>query len=55
MPAPIELVAEAIVLLEAYGVDTEAAVKMLAGGLAANAILDQKTAGMLAQEFVPGT
>jgi len=50
----IELVAEAIVLLEAYGVDTEAAVKVLAGGLAGNAILDRKAAGMLAREFAPG-
>ena len=36
----IELVAEAIVFLEAYGVDTEAAVKVLAGGLAGNQILE---------------
>ena len=32
----IELVAEAIVFLEAYGVDMEAAIKVLAGGLAGN-------------------
>ena len=38
----IELLAEAIVFLEAYGVDTEAALKVLAGGLAGNAILDRK-------------
>jgi 2-hydroxy-3-oxopropionate reductase len=50
----IELVAEAIVFLEAYGVDTEAAVKVLAGGLAGNAILDRKAAGMLARDFTPG-
>ena len=50
----IELVAEAIVFLEAYGVDTEAAVKVLAGGLAGNAILDRKATGMLAREFQPG-
>ena len=50
----IELVAEAIVFLEAYGVDTEAAVKVLAGGLAGNAILDRKAAGMLRREFQPG-
>ena len=50
----IELVAEAIVFLEAYGVDTEAAVRALAGGLAGSAILDRKTAGMLAREFKPG-
>jgi 2-hydroxy-3-oxopropionate reductase len=50
----IELVAEAIVFLEAYGVDTEAAVKVLAGGLAGNAILERKAAGMLKREFKPG-
>jgi 2-hydroxy-3-oxopropionate reductase len=50
----IELVAEAIVFLEAYEVDTEAAVKVLAGGLAGNRILDRKAAGMLARRFEPG-
>jgi 2-hydroxy-3-oxopropionate reductase len=50
----IELVAEAIVFLEAYGVDMEAAVKVLAGGLAGNAILDRKAAGMLRHDFTPG-
>ncbi len=50
----IELVAEAIVFLEAHGVDTEAAVKVLAGGLAGNAILDKKAPGMLKREFDPG-
>ena len=50
----IELVAEAIVFLEAHGVDTEAAVTVLAGGLAGNRILDRKAAGMLARQFQPG-
>ncbi len=50
----IELVAEAIVFLDAHGVDTEAAVKVLVGGLAGNAILDRKAAGMLARDFTPG-
>jgi 2-hydroxy-3-oxopropionate reductase len=50
----IELVAEAIVFLEAYGVDTAAAVRVLAGGLAGNAILDRKAAAMLARDFTPG-
>ncbi|WP_219416701.1 2-hydroxy-3-oxopropionate reductase [Pseudonocardia nigra] len=50
----IELVAEAIVFLEAHGVDTEAAVQVLAGGLAGNAILDRKAAGMLDRNFTPG-
>lgn len=50
----IELVAEAIVFLEAYGVDTESAMRVLAGGLAGNRILDKKAPGMLAREFAPG-
>ncbi len=50
----IELVSEAFVLLEASGVDMESAVEVLAGGLAGNAILDKKAAGMLAREFDPG-
>lgn len=50
----LELVAEAIVFLEAHGVDTEAAVKVLSGGLAGNAILDRKGAAMLARQFNPG-
>ena len=50
----IELVAEAIVFLEAYGVDMEAAIAVLAGGLAGNRILDRKGASMLARQFEPG-
>jgi 2-hydroxy-3-oxopropionate reductase len=50
----IALVSEAIVLLEARGVDTAAGVRVLAGGLAGNRILDRKAAGMLAREFAPG-
>ena len=50
----IELVAEAIVFLEAYGVDIEAAIAVLAGGLAGNRILDRKGASMLARQFEPG-
>jgi 2-hydroxy-3-oxopropionate reductase len=50
----IGLVAEALVFLEAHGVDTEAAVKVLAGGLAGNRILDRKAAGMIQRNFQPG-
>ncbi|GAB95638.1 2-hydroxy-3-oxopropionate reductase [Kineosphaera limosa] len=50
----IELVAEALVFLQAYGVDTEAAIEVLAGGLAGNRILDRKAASMTAGEFNPG-
>jgi 2-hydroxy-3-oxopropionate reductase len=50
----LELVAEAIVFLEAAGVDTEAAVRVLAGGLAGSAILDRKAPAMLRRDFTPG-
>jgi 2-hydroxy-3-oxopropionate reductase len=50
----IELVAEAIVFLEAYGVDMEAAVAVLGGGLAGSTVLARKGASMLASEFTPG-
>ena len=50
----IELLAEAIVFLEAYGVDTEAALQVLGGGLAGSTVLDRKGANMLAREFKPG-
>jgi 2-hydroxy-3-oxopropionate reductase len=50
----LELVSEAIVFLEAYGVDTEAAVKVLAGGLAGNTVLQRKAPAMLARDFTPG-
>jgi 2-hydroxy-3-oxopropionate reductase len=50
----LEVVAEAIVFLRAHRVDMEAAVAVLAGGLAGSAVLDRKAAGMLAGEFAPG-
>jgi 2-hydroxy-3-oxopropionate reductase len=50
----LELVAEAIVFLRAYGVDTEAAVEVLSGGLAGSRILERKAGNMLAGNFQPG-
>ncbi len=50
----IELLAEAIVFLEAYGVDTKAALEVLGGGLAGSTVLTRKGAGMLARSFQPG-
>lgn len=50
----IELLAEAIVFLEAYGVDTEAALTVLGGGLAGNTVLEHKGTAMLARNFQPG-
>jgi len=49
-----QLVAEAIVFLEAYGVDTTAALEVLSGGLAGSRILEIKGASMLRREFQPG-
>lgn len=50
----IELVAEALIFLEAYGVDTAAAIEVLAGGLAGSRVLDRKAATMIEREFTPG-
>jgi 2-hydroxy-3-oxopropionate reductase len=50
----IQLLAEAVVFLEAYGVDTEAALTVLGGGLAGSKVLDQKGANMLSRSFQPG-
>ncbi len=50
----IELLAEAIVFLEAYGVDTKAALEVLGGGLAGSTVLTRKGAGMLTRSFQPG-
>jgi 2-hydroxy-3-oxopropionate reductase len=48
------LVAEAIVLLEASGVDPGPALDVLAGGLAGSRILELKRRSMVAREFAPG-
>jgi 2-hydroxy-3-oxopropionate reductase len=50
----IGLLAEAIVFLEAYGVDTRAALRVLGGGLAGSTVLQRKGAAMLARDFTPG-
>lgn len=50
----IQLVAEAIVLLEATGIDRAAALDVVAGGLAGSAVLDRKRNAMLAGDFTPG-
>jgi 2-hydroxy-3-oxopropionate reductase len=52
--ANIQVVAEALVLLEAQGVDTEAAFDVLAGGLAGSKVLEQKRRNMLDRSFEPG-
>lgn len=50
----IEAVAEALVFLEAYGVDTKAALDVLGGGLAGSAVLEQKRDNMTTRSFAPG-
>jgi 2-hydroxy-3-oxopropionate reductase len=50
----IELLAEALTFVAAYGVDMPAAVKVLGGGLAGSAVLDQKAPKMLQRNFDPG-
>jgi 2-hydroxy-3-oxopropionate reductase len=48
------LVAEALVLLEASGVDGKTGLDVLAGGLAGSRILDLKRESMVNREFTPG-
>ena len=52
--ANIQALAEAVVFLEAYGVDTKAALEVLGGGLAGSKVLDQKQENMLSRSFDPG-
>ncbi|MEQ4719027.1 NAD-binding protein [Nonomuraea sp. B19D2] len=52
--ANIEALAEAVVFLRAYGVDLEAALEVLGGGLAGSAVLAQKRANLLSHSFEPG-
>jgi 2-hydroxy-3-oxopropionate reductase len=52
--ANIQALAEALVFLEAYGVDTKAAMEVLGGGLAGSKVLDQKRENMLSRSFRPG-
>ncbi len=50
----IEALAEAVVFLEAFGVDMDAALEVLGGGLAGSAVLNQKKQNMLTHSFDPG-
>jgi 2-hydroxy-3-oxopropionate reductase len=52
--ANIQVLAEAVIFLEAYGVDTAAALEVLGGGLAGSKVLDQKGQKMLDRSFDPG-
>ena len=50
----LALLAEAIVFLEAHGVDMGAALEVLGGGLAGSKVLARKAPGMLKRSFDPG-
>jgi 2-hydroxy-3-oxopropionate reductase len=52
--ANIQVLAEAVVFLEAHGVDMPAALEVLGGGLAGSKVLEQKKANMLGRSFAPG-
>ena len=50
----LELVAEALVFLEAQQVDTEAAISVLEAGLAGSTVMSRKARAMVRREFQPG-
>jgi 2-hydroxy-3-oxopropionate reductase len=50
----IELLAEALTFLRAHSVDIDAALQVLAGGLAGSTVLSRKAPGMLGRDFTPG-
>lgn len=50
----IQLVAEALLFLERAGVDTEAGLKVLGGGLAGSTVMARKGESMRARQFAPG-
>jgi 2-hydroxy-3-oxopropionate reductase len=52
--ANIQALAEAVVFLEAYGVDLGPALDVLGGGLAGSKVLDQKRDNMANRTFEPG-
>ncbi|MFG1820446.1 2-hydroxy-3-oxopropionate reductase [Kribbella sp. NPDC049174] len=52
--ANIQALSEAVIFLEAYGVDTKAALEVLGGGLAGSSVLNQKKETMLSRSFQPG-
>jgi 2-hydroxy-3-oxopropionate reductase len=52
--ANIAALAEAVVFLEAHGVDLGRALDVLGGGLAGSAVLNHKRANMIDHEFAPG-
>lgn len=52
--ANLQGLAEAVVFLEAHGVDLPAAIDVLGGGLAGSTVLSRKSENMLGRSFAPG-
>lgn len=50
----IQLVSEALVFLDAQGVELEAGIRVLQGGLAGSTVLQRKGPAMLRRDFAPG-
>lgn len=50
----VGVLAEAMVFLDAYGVDRGLAVEVLGGGMARGAVFEQKAPKMLSRDFAPG-
>ena len=50
----LQLLAEALVFLEAHGVDTESGLEVLGGGLAGSTVLQRKGKAMRERDFAPG-
>jgi 2-hydroxy-3-oxopropionate reductase len=50
----IQAVAEAVVFLEAHGVDPTVGIDALSGGLAGSAVLDRRAPSMVQRDFTPG-
>ena len=49
----LQLLAEALTLLDAHGVQLDAAVEVLGGGLAGSTVIRRKAPGMLARDYTP--
>ncbi|KAA9105872.1 2-hydroxy-3-oxopropionate reductase [Microbacterium rhizomatis] len=50
----LQLLAEALVFLDAHSVDLESAINVLGGGLAGSTVLQRKSPNMLKRNFTPG-
>ncbi|MGC0274472.1 NAD(P)-dependent oxidoreductase [Pseudactinotalea sp. Z1739] len=50
----IQMLAEALVFLDAHGVEADSALDVLAGGLAGSTVITRKRTAMVQREFAPG-